>query len=43
VTTGIDPYDVLADGQGFLVRTSPEQKSAEPLTLVENWPAELKK
>jgi len=43
VTTGIDPYDVSGDGQGFLVRTSPEQKSAEPLTLVENWAAELKK
>ena len=43
VTTGAPPYDVSADGQGFLVRTSPEQKSAEPLTLVENWAAELKK
>jgi len=43
VTTGTPPYDVSADGQGFFARTSPEQKSTEPLTLVENWAAELKK
>jgi dipeptidyl aminopeptidase/acylaminoacyl peptidase len=36
-------YDVSADGQHFLVRTLPEQKSGEPLTLVQNWTAGLKK
>ena len=42
VTTGLQPYDVSADGQRILLRTSPEQKSAEPLTLVENWAVGLK-
>jgi eukaryotic-like serine/threonine-protein kinase len=36
-------YDVSADGQHFLVRTLPEQKAGEPLTLVQNWTAGLKK
>jgi hypothetical protein len=36
-------YDVSADGQHFLVRTFPEQKSGDPLTLVQNWTAGLKK
>ena len=36
-------YDVSADGQHFLVRTLPEQKSGDPLTLVQNWTAGLKK
>jgi hypothetical protein len=33
---------VTADGQRFLVRRRPEQK-AEPLTLIQNWAAALKK
>lgn len=37
------PYDVSADGQRFLVRTVPQQSNAEPLTLVQNWTAALKK
>jgi Tol biopolymer transport system component/predicted Ser/Thr protein kinase len=36
-------YDVSADGQRFLVVTPREQKSSEPLTLVQNWTALLKK
>jgi serine/threonine protein kinase/dipeptidyl aminopeptidase/acylaminoacyl peptidase len=36
-------YDVSADGQHFLLRTYPEQKSGDPLTLVQNWTAGLKK
>ena len=36
-------YDVFADGQRFLVAAPVEQKSAAPLTLVQNWTALLKK
>jgi hypothetical protein len=36
-------YDVSADGQHFLLRTFPEEKSHDPLTLVQNWTAGLKK
>ncbi len=36
-------YDVTADGRKFVVITQPTQSSAEPLTLVINWPALLKK
>jgi len=36
-------YDVSADGQRFLVVTPNEQAASEPLTLVQNWPAALKK
>ena len=36
-------FDVTADGKRFLVVTrQPEQSSAEPVTLVVNWPALLK-
>jgi eukaryotic-like serine/threonine-protein kinase len=37
------PYDVTADGQRFLVNTLVEEASPEPLTLLLNWPALLKK
>jgi hypothetical protein len=40
---GTPVYDVSADGQRFLLRTFPEQKAGEPLTLVQNWAAGLKK
>ena len=40
---GIPLYDVSADGQHFLLRIVPEQKSGDPLTLVQNWTAGLKK
>ncbi len=36
-------YDVSADGKRFLVNSATEQGSAEPLTLVVNWTADLKK
>jgi Tol biopolymer transport system component len=35
-------YDVSADGQRFLAVT-PRQNASEPLTIVQNWPAGLKK
>jgi Tol biopolymer transport system component len=37
------PYDVSPDGQRFLVITPNEQAAPEPLTLVQNWTAGLKK
>jgi Tol biopolymer transport system component len=43
MTQGVSVYDVSADGQRFLLRTFPEQKPGEPLTLVQNWTAGLKK
>ena len=36
-------FDVTPDGQRFLVNTPSEAQSSEPMTLVVNWPAELKK
>jgi serine/threonine protein kinase/Tol biopolymer transport system component len=42
-TQGTPLYDVSADGQRFLLRIVPEQKSGDPLTLVQNWAAGLKK
>ncbi|HEV2198794.1 MAG TPA: protein kinase [Bryobacteraceae bacterium] len=41
---GLDaPYDVAPDGQRFLVRATPQQQAGQPLTLIVNWPAGLKK
>jgi Tol biopolymer transport system component len=37
------PYDVSADGQRFLVITSQEQAASDPITIVVNWTAGLKK
>jgi Tol biopolymer transport system component len=37
------PYDVSADGQRFLINTLPEQTASEPITVVVNWTAGLKK
>jgi dipeptidyl aminopeptidase/acylaminoacyl peptidase len=39
---GYSPYDATPDGQRFLVRAVP-QKASEPLTVIINWPAVLKK
>jgi hypothetical protein len=39
---GITPYEVAPDGQRFLVRATPQQ-AAQPLTVIVNWPALLKK
>jgi Tol biopolymer transport system component len=36
-------YDVSADGQRFLVITSPTQTASSPITVVLNWTAGLKK
>ncbi|MDE3137293.1 MAG: protein kinase [Acidobacteriota bacterium] len=37
------PYDVSADGKKFVVATESLQKLTEPLTLIVNWPALLKR
>ena len=37
------PYDVSADGKRFLLNSGNLNKSSDPFTLVQNWPAELKK
>jgi Tol biopolymer transport system component len=42
VDTGFSPYDVAPDGERFLVRATPQQQAAEPLTVIVNWPALLK-
>jgi Tol biopolymer transport system component len=36
-------YDVTADGQRFLIPVAANEKSTEPLTLIQNWAAGLKK
>jgi hypothetical protein len=36
-------YDVSVDGLRFLILSVPEAKSSEPLTLIQNWTAGLKK
>ena len=40
---GRDVFDVTADGQRFLVETIPGAEISAPLTLVVNWPGEVKK
>jgi hypothetical protein len=35
--------DVTADGQRFLVNTAAEQQASAPITLVQNWTADLKR
>jgi hypothetical protein len=36
-------YDVSPDGQRFLVNTRVQEAASEPITLVVNWPALLKR
>jgi hypothetical protein len=36
-------FDVTADGKKFLIHSGGQKEGNEPLTLVQNWPAELKK
>jgi serine/threonine protein kinase len=43
VDIGYSPYDVTSDGQRFLVRATPEHGASQPLTVIVNWPALLKK
>jgi len=38
----VSPYDVTADGQRFVLITTPQQ-TPRPITLVTNWTAELKR
>jgi Tol biopolymer transport system component len=42
VSTNGWPYDVSSDGKKFIV-TQADEKTAEPLTIIVNWPALLKK
>jgi eukaryotic-like serine/threonine-protein kinase len=37
------PYAVTADGKKFLINSGDVKEESQPLTLVQNWPAELKK
>jgi serine/threonine protein kinase/Tol biopolymer transport system component len=37
------PYDVTKDGKKFLINSGNLKEGTEPVTLVQNWPAELKK
>jgi hypothetical protein len=43
VLGGRVPFDASADGQRFLITIPTEEHTVEPLTVVENWPALLKK
>jgi hypothetical protein len=36
-------YDVSADGQRFLVNTLLDETSSDPITLLVNWPALLRR
>lgn len=39
----VGPYCVSADGQRFLINTRTAESASQPLTLVTNWTADLKK
>ncbi len=43
VDIGYSPYEAGPSGQRFLVRATPQQQAAEPLTVIVNWPALLRK
>jgi Tol biopolymer transport system component len=43
IDTGWSPYDTAPDGQRFLVRATSGQAAAQPLTVIVNWRALLKK
>jgi Tol biopolymer transport system component len=36
-------FDVTGDGKKFLINSGNQKEGSEPLTLVQNWPAELNK
>ncbi len=40
---GYCPYEIAPDGRRFLVRATPEKQVSQPLTLIVNWPALMKK
>ncbi len=37
------PYDVTGDGKKFLINSGNLKEGSDPLTLVQNWPGELKR
>jgi hypothetical protein len=37
-----EPYTVSSDGKKFVMNTVLPQSTAEPLTLITNWPVDLK-
>jgi len=39
----LSPFDVSADGKGFVVSSQLAEQTSQPLTLIINWPALLKK
>jgi len=43
VQTQQGPYAVSADGKKFLVNSGDIKEESQPLTLVQNWTADLKK
>ncbi len=43
VQTQQGPYTVTADGKKFLINTGDVKEENQPFTLVQNWPAEIKK
>jgi hypothetical protein len=42
VDRALGPYAVSADGKKFVMNTVLPQSLSEPLTLITNWPADLK-
>jgi hypothetical protein len=38
-----DPFEVSADGKRFLVNSVDQPQAAEPINVIVNWDAELKK
>jgi hypothetical protein len=42
VANGSGPYTVSADGKKFVMNTVLPQTLTQPLTLITNWPADLK-
>jgi eukaryotic-like serine/threonine-protein kinase len=43
VQNTLGPYGVTADGKKFLINSGDVKEENQPLTLVQNWPAQLKK
>jgi eukaryotic-like serine/threonine-protein kinase len=43
VQNTLGPYDVTADGKKFLINSGEVKEENQPLTVVQNWPAQLKK
>lgn len=42
MANGSGPYTVSADGKKFVMNTVLPQTLTQPLTLITNWPADLK-